>query len=42
MYIYLWDWGCGGDMVLVSFILRAKIISFKSDIKITLFINNLA
>ena len=36
MYIYLWDWGCGGDMVVVSFILRAKIISFKSDIKITL------
>ena len=27
---------------MVSFILRAKMISFKSDIKITLFINNLA
>ena len=31
-----------GDMVVVSFILRAKMMSFKSDIKITLFIDNLA
>ena len=34
--LYIYGWGCGSDMVVVSFILRAKIISFNSDIKITL------